>query len=150
MLFRSDLEVMRAWVDEHRALVILTTGVPTYTVGEAYSFSLDTWGEQGTLTWTLDDGSLPDGLTLGTDGTISGTATESGTWSFTARVTDSVISPVTGLAHTFAAAFSLSSGSGMAAASREGGTAEFQVPAHRGARVAVSVTPDAKIGRAHV
>ncbi len=40
------------------------------------------------LTWALETGSLPPGLTLATDGTISGTPTGTGTFDFTLMVTD--------------------------------------------------------------
>lgn len=40
-------------------------------------------------TWTLDNGSLPDGLALSDTGTISGTATTDGTYSFRLKAVDS-------------------------------------------------------------
>jgi hypothetical protein len=40
------------------------------------------------LTWALETGSLPPGLTLGTDGAITGTPTATGTFDFTLVVTD--------------------------------------------------------------
>ena len=38
--------------------------------------------------WSITTGSLPDGLTLGQDGTISGTPTKDGTYNFTVQVKD--------------------------------------------------------------
>ena len=40
------------------------------------------------LTWALETGSLPPGLTLATDGAITGTPTAIGTFEFTLVVTD--------------------------------------------------------------
>jgi hypothetical protein len=57
-------------------------------VGTALSGTLSATGGNGTLTWSLASGSLPTGVELGPDGTISGTPTTAGTFTFTAQVTD--------------------------------------------------------------
>jgi uncharacterized repeat protein (TIGR02543 family) len=49
-----------------------------------------------TVTWALTSGALPSGMTLSTTGMLSGTPTQSGTFTFTVSVTD----PVTGLVAT--------------------------------------------------
>ena len=60
-----------------------------------YSFTFNAGGYSGgdvsgqTLTWTLESGTLPDGLTLNSDGTLTGTPTENGTFTFTVRVENS-------------------------------------------------------------
>ncbi len=54
-----------------------------------YTETFDTSDGYGTLTWTLVGGNLPPGLTLSTDGVISGFATNPGTWTFTVQVADS-------------------------------------------------------------
>jgi len=41
------------------------------------------------MTWTLVSGSMPPGLTLSPDGTISGTPTQAGTYAFTVSVSNS-------------------------------------------------------------
>jgi hypothetical protein len=46
-------------------------------------------GGTGTFTWTISGGSLPAGLDLAADGTISGTPTVPGRFTFVVRVTDS-------------------------------------------------------------
>ncbi len=68
---------------------IVTTTLPGGNAGSAYTVTLS--GEDGTepYTWSLASGSLPPGLSLGTSsGTISGTPTTSGTFNFSARLTD--------------------------------------------------------------
>jgi hypothetical protein len=57
-------------------------------VGAALSGQLSATGGNGTVTWTLAGGALPTGVTLGADGTISGTPTTAGSYSFTAQATD--------------------------------------------------------------
>lgn len=70
-------------------LAITTTSVQAGTVGTAYSASLAASGGTSPYTWSISGGALPAGLALSTAGAISGTPTASGTYSFTARVTDS-------------------------------------------------------------
>lgn len=57
-------------------------------VGVAVSSKLTATGGNGTFTWTLAGGTLPTGVTLGPDGTISGTPTAAGTYTFTVQVAD--------------------------------------------------------------
>ena len=67
---------------------ITTTSLSDGKVGEAYSQALAATGTTP-ITWTLDSGSsLPAGLTL-SDGTISGTPTTTGTFTFTVKATNS-------------------------------------------------------------
>ena len=81
--------------------VTTTSPLPNALTTAAYAQSLAASGGSGTgYTWAVTGGSLPSGVTLGTDGTFSGTATAAGTSNFTAIVTDSV-------GHTASKAFSL-------------------------------------------
>ena len=67
---------------------ITTTSLSGGKVGEAYSQTLAATGTTP-ITWTLDSGSsLPAGLTL-SDGTISGTPTTTGTFTFTVKAANS-------------------------------------------------------------
>ena len=59
------------------------------TVGIAYAQGLIATGGSPPYTWSLVNGSLPDGLSLSPSGMISGTASASGPSTFTVRVTDS-------------------------------------------------------------
>lgn len=67
---------------------IITATLPPATVGTPYSSPLSAAGGVGALSWSLDSGSLPPGLSLNSDGTITGTPTASGTGSFTAKASD--------------------------------------------------------------
>jgi hypothetical protein len=58
---------------------------PSGTVGSAYATALSTNGPPGAV-FTLLSGALPPGLTLASDGTISGTPTQAGVYNFTAQV----------------------------------------------------------------
>lgn len=52
--------------------------IPYFKVGDFMEFHLQALGGDGTYTWSILSGSLPPGLSLSSDGLISGTATEYG------------------------------------------------------------------------
>jgi len=67
-------------------LAINIDGVPTAIQGRAYTFALPVSGGIGPFTWTASG--LPGWLTLGPDGTLSGTPPSAGAVSFDVTVTD--------------------------------------------------------------
>ena len=70
-------------------LKISTGNLPAGTVAETYSQTLAASGGTAPYAWSIASGALPPGLTLtASTGRISGTPTTVGTFSFTARVTD--------------------------------------------------------------
>lgn len=69
-------------------LTITTTSVGPFAVGVAASSSLAAAGGRPPYSWTVTGGSLPGGLSLGSDGAITGTPTALGAFSFTAQVRD--------------------------------------------------------------
>jgi Domain of unknown function DUF11/Putative Ig domain len=71
---------------------IVTETVPGGAVSEKYSAVLQatTLNPHPELTWTVLSGSLPPGLALSSDGTITGTRTQVGTYTFAARASDPV------------------------------------------------------------
>ena len=66
------------------------TSLPGGTAGQAYSQTLTAAGGTAPYTYALvaGTGTLPNGLTLNSAGTLSGTPTQSGAFSFTVRATD--------------------------------------------------------------
>ncbi len=70
-------------------LVIATTGLPGGIMGESYSATLAATGGIAPYSWSITSGSLPAGLTLNSNGQITGKPTADGTSSFTVKVTDS-------------------------------------------------------------
>ncbi len=71
-------------------LAITATPLPNGTTGTAYNSTLAATGGAPPYTWALASGALPTGLNLGAGGVISGSPTAAGTFTFTARVTDSI------------------------------------------------------------
>lgn len=65
--------------------------LPDAIIGVPYSFKFTSGGGISPIAWTLSSGSLPAGLTLNADGTLSGTPTQVNTTavSFTAQAKDS-------------------------------------------------------------
>lgn len=70
-------------------LTITTASLPSAITGTAYNASLSASGGTKPYSWSLASGQLPSGFNLSSAGVISGTTTQSGTFSFNVRVTDS-------------------------------------------------------------
>ena len=71
-------------------LVINTTSLPNGLLNVSYSQSLSASGGIPPYTWSITSGSLPAGLNLNAfSGTLAGTPTSSGSFTFTIRVQDS-------------------------------------------------------------
>ena len=71
-------------------LGVTTTSLLPRKVGTAYSQTFAATGGQAPYHWTNISGTLPKGLTLATNGVISGTPTTNGTFNFTVKVTDTL------------------------------------------------------------
>lgn len=69
-------------------IVVAPSALPTATRGTAYSQTLTASGGTAPYTYTLSAGSLPAGLTLASNGALSGTATAEGSFTVTVRATD--------------------------------------------------------------
>jgi arylsulfatase A-like enzyme len=139
----ADVATFAGWVDEHRSLAITTPVLPLGTVGTPYTTTITAWGGAAPLTWTLDDGALPDGITFSADGALTGTPTAAGVYPIGVRVTDSGASPYTGDPQSVAVPLLLDIGAALrATAARDGDGARFHVPARPGARVFVRLFLD--------
>lgn len=75
-------------------LSIQNQSIPGGTVGQAYSQTLTALsvtstnplqGSPASATWSIQSGSLPDGVTLSTAGVLSGTPAAEGSWTFVVR-----------------------------------------------------------------
>lgn len=71
-------------------LAVKTSYVNSGTEGSSYSMILIAFGGTQTgYSWSLSSGTLPDGITLSSAGVLAGTPTNSGTFTFSPKVTDS-------------------------------------------------------------
>jgi hypothetical protein len=68
---------------------VTTDSLPDGNTGAVYDETLTAFAEKYNYTWSIVEGALPDGLDLDENtGTISGTPTTAGTFSFTVQVDD--------------------------------------------------------------
>jgi uncharacterized protein YhjY with autotransporter beta-barrel domain len=68
--------------------ISLSPTLPAATAAVAYSETITASGGVGGYTYALTAGALPAGLTLASDGTLSGTPTAGGSFNFTVTATD--------------------------------------------------------------
>ncbi len=71
------------------ALSVVNPVPPNATLGQAYSHQFSAIGGTPPYTWSIAAGSLPPGLSLSSDGLVSGTSTTAGDYNVTIRVQDS-------------------------------------------------------------
>ena len=70
-------------------IIVSTTTLPPAVQGSAYSATVEASGGVPPYAWTIQSGALPAGIALdGATGTLAGTATQSGDFPITIRVTD--------------------------------------------------------------
>lgn len=69
-------------------LSVSTSSLPSGLVGTAYSQTLSSTGGTSPYVYFLSSGTLPTGLVLSYNGTIAGTPTAAGTYTFTVEVND--------------------------------------------------------------
>lgn len=84
--YAGTITALKSVVDTHRGIAIITPALPHATLGVAYSTALSAWGGGGGYVWSLSSGSLPAGLSLASDGVISGTPTVRRTSTISLRV----------------------------------------------------------------
>ena len=85
----SSAGVTITWTYTSAPLTVSTSSLPDATDGSAYSQDLSASGGITPYSWSVTSGSLPAGLSLASDGTISGTPSSAGTSTFTVQATDS-------------------------------------------------------------
>lgn len=84
----STGEVVISYSTSPPALAIATATLPDGKVDVSYSMSLSAIGGSSPYSWATSSGSLPAGLSIASSGLISGTPTESGSFTVNYIVTD--------------------------------------------------------------
>jgi sulfatase modifying factor 1 len=72
------------------SILLPPTGLPQGGWGDYYEFQLGVQGGTGPYSWQILSGSPPQGITLTADGRLDGTPLQSGAFTFTVEVTDSL------------------------------------------------------------
>jgi hypothetical protein len=86
---RTGNSFVSSWNRGPLPVQVTTASLPDGTVGSGYSQLLSAIGGAKPYQWTVELGTLPDGLSLNLDsGEIAGTPQTSGAYNFTVRVTD--------------------------------------------------------------
>lgn len=70
-------------------ILISPATLPNVSLGDPYLQNLSATGGQAPYTFAVTSGTLPNGITLASDGLLSGTASLAGTFQFTITATDS-------------------------------------------------------------
>ena len=70
-------------------IAVSPTTLPAATTGSSYSQTISASGGTAAYTYAVTSGALPSGLSIASDGTLSGTPTAGGTYNFTVTATDS-------------------------------------------------------------
>ena len=76
-------------------LSISTSSLPSVTAGASYSDNLAATGGTSPYKWSMYSGTLPSGVNLGSGGSLSGTTSQTGTYTLTVEATDSSSPPQT-------------------------------------------------------
>lgn len=85
---QTDSRSYQVAISANPPLHITKHSHPVAKIGKAYTSNNEAEGGTAPYTWTLAGGALPPGLNLNADGSITGTATTLGKYSFTVRVQD--------------------------------------------------------------
>lgn len=88
-------------IRENSNLLITPRLLSTARFGEAYSEQLASTGGTPPIVWLIDSGSMPPGLTLSTEGAISGSPDQAGVYSFVVEARDSTVGQPARDANTF-------------------------------------------------
>ncbi|HEY0660566.1 MAG TPA: putative Ig domain-containing protein [Lysobacter sp.] len=100
--FDTDLNVtFNITVGPASSIVVSPSSLPAPSVGVAYNQTLTSTGGTAPYSYLLGSGSLPPGLSLSSAGTISGTSTGSGPYTFTVDVLDSTAPTPMGASKTY-------------------------------------------------
>ena len=93
----SDIKELSIFIEEESLIApsITTETLPDGIVGANYYAVLSALGDEP-ITWSLDNGNLPDGLNLSSNGIISGITVETETFIFTVKATNEAGSDIKG------------------------------------------------------
>ena len=117
---------------------IMTESLPDGAVNVSYTKALEVAGDS-VITWSITEGNLPDGLSLSSDGIISGMPIKAGTYEFSVKAENNAGSDIKNLSifiSTVLTSWSVTSMAGTGGSVSGGGTY------NSGTQVTVTAVPD--------
>jgi len=117
---------------------IMTESLPDGAVNVSYTKALEVAGDS-VITWSITEGNLPDGLSLSSDGIISGMPIKAGTYEFSVKAENNAGSDIKNLSifiSTVLTSWSVTSTAGTGGSVSGGGTY------NSGTQVTVTAVPD--------
>jgi hypothetical protein len=84
----TDIGAYEAQAEPCPAITLSPSSLPNGTVGSAYNQTITVEGSNDSFGFAVTSGALPGGLTLSSDGIISGTPTAAGSFTFTITATN--------------------------------------------------------------
>jgi len=131
----------------HDGFRIVTMGLPPGQENATYSLSLEAEGGQSPYRWSLLSNRLPPGLHLNPSGSVTGTPSSPGVYTFTLRATDSSDSPISAAqVYQLSIAPGNSAGGGGAP---NGPSAGGETPRSPALQLAASQLPDGQVSEAY-
>lgn len=141
----APVDELRSLTESGWSLTITTQELPAAIVGEPYSATLSAWSAAPPVTWktTIDP---PAGLTLSSDGVLSGTPTEAGSFVVHVLAKDNSTRSYTGEGTAFRQQIALDVGTAVAAGppgvTTSGRSATVTIVADRPLRLQLDASPD--------
>jgi hypothetical protein len=135
----------------HDGFRIVTPGLPPGQENAMYSLSLDAEGGQSPYRWSLLSNRLPPGLRLNPSGSVTGTPSAAGVYTFTLRATDSSDSPISAaqVYQLKIAPGNSGEAEGGAGAAANGSSAEGEAPKEPALQLPGSQLPDGQVSEAY-
>jgi large repetitive protein len=133
----------------HDGFRIVTPGLPPGQQSAAYSLTLEAEGGQSPYRWSLLSNRLPQGLRLNPSGSVSGTPSAAGVYTFTLRATDSSESPISAAQVYQLKIVPPDSAGGGGGAAPSGASAEVEAPRGPALQLTSAQLPDGQVSEAY-
>jgi hypothetical protein len=145
----SGHTISAAFTSSCGTITLSPASLPTGTQGAAYSQSIVASGGTGPYSYAVTGGAPPDGLMLGVNGTLAGTITSAGSYTFTVTATDvNTCTGVQAYAMTINAGVCTAPPGGLVSWWQGEGSANDQMSLNHGALVSGATFTTGRVGEA--
>ena len=133
----------------HDGFRIVTPGLPPGQQSAAYSLTLEAEGGQSPYRWSLLSNRLPQGLRLSASGSLTGTPSAPGVYTFTLRATDSSEAPISAAQVYQLKIVPPDAAGGGGGAAPNGGSTGGEAPREPALQLEASQLPDGQVSEAY-